>query len=105
MTAESKTHARLEGLVGSTLKTLERHREFEVIDVSRQWVVVRPSAGKGERQIKRERIEEIAALHISRHQIAAGLSSHSAKCCSMVDRRLSLEAGRRGLPFTRLCSR
>jgi hypothetical protein len=69
MTATSEIRARLERLTGSTLTTLQRHRKFDVVDVSLQWVVVKPSAGKGGRQIKRERIEEIAALRVPQDRI------------------------------------
>jgi hypothetical protein len=76
MKTTSEIRARLEALVGSTLTTLQRHRKFDVVDVSRQCVVVRPHAGKGERQIKRERIEEMAAFRVSQDRILQTIREH-----------------------------
>lgn len=56
---------RLEALVGKTLVTLKQRKLFDVIDVSRQWVIVCPRAGNGNRKITRERIGHIAMLNVN----------------------------------------
>lgn len=75
--AQADTRARLVALVGSTLKTLRRGKPFDVVDVSHEWIVLRPRAGSGSlRRMKRDRVEHIATLTISPDRLRQAIAEH-----------------------------
>ena len=75
--SQAETRARLVALVGSTLKTLRQGKPFDVVDVSHDWIVVRPRAGSGSlRRMKRERVEHIATLTISPDRLRQAIAEH-----------------------------
>jgi hypothetical protein len=72
-----KIRQRIEALTGSTLQTLTLKRHFDIVDVTRNVVMVKPRSGSGQlRRVDRERIERMASLSIPEERLRQAIVEH-----------------------------